>query len=80
MIMANPTLFATRIGDVVLTAAVLARIRAGTLTLSLLGEQREVKFDAATANAVLAGTATVKVLHSVQGHHVISAAVLNGLT
>jgi hypothetical protein len=77
--MANITLFDVQRGDVTLTAAVLTRIRNGTLVLSLLGEKAEVKFDAPTANAVLAGTATVKVFHSAHGHRVISAAVLNGL-
>jgi hypothetical protein len=77
---ANPILFDLGRGDVVLTAAVLARIRAGSLTLNLLGDRAEIRFDAPTANAVLAGTATVKVLHSAQGHRVITQQVLNGLT
>jgi hypothetical protein len=44
--MANPTLFDVQKGDIVLNAALLAKVRAGTLVLHLLGEQAEVKFDA----------------------------------
>ena len=78
--MANITLFDVQRGDVTLTAAMLARIQAGGLVLHLLGENAEVKLDAPTAAAVLAGTKTLKVLHSNHGHRALTAAVLNGLT
>jgi hypothetical protein len=78
--MANIVLFDIKRGDVTLTAAVLARIQAGTLTLFLLTENGEMKFDAVEANAVIAGTKTLRVLHSVHGHRALNAAALAGLT
>jgi hypothetical protein len=76
----NIILFDVQRGDVTLTAAVLARIRAGQLTLNLLGENSEVRFDAALANAVVAGTKSLRILHSAHGHRALNAAALNGLT
>jgi hypothetical protein len=78
--MPNPTLFCLIRGDVVLTASVLQRIRNGSLTLSLLSENAEVRLDKPTADAVVAGTATVKVLHTVHGHRSLNQQVLSALT
>jgi hypothetical protein len=78
--MANITLFDIRRGDVTLTAAVLARIQSGALTLYLLTENGEVKLDAAAANAIVAGTKTLRVLHSSHGHKTVNSTVLAALT
>jgi hypothetical protein len=78
--MANPNLFDLGRGDVVLTAGVLARIRAGSLTLNLLGENAEVRLDKPTADAIVVGTKSIKVFHSVHGHRILDSGVLNKLT
>jgi hypothetical protein len=78
--MSNPTLFCLRRGDVVLNSATLTRIQNGSLVLYLMTENGETRLDAPAVTAILAGTKTVKVLHSVAGHRSITAATLNALT
>ena len=78
--MPNPTVFDVQRGDVLLTAAVLARIRNGTLVLNLLGENAEVRLDKQTADAIVAGSKSIKVFHGPHGHRSLTQQVLNGLT
>jgi hypothetical protein len=78
--MANITLFDTQRGDVTLTAAMLTQIRNGGLTLNLFSEKGDQKFDASLANAVVAGTASLKVAHSAHGHRGVNSTVLSNLT
>jgi hypothetical protein len=79
--MPNPTLFCLNRGDVVLTAALLTRIRNGIFALTLWDEKNgAVKFDSVVANAIVNGTTTLRALHPAHGHRSLTQQVLNGLT
>jgi patatin-like phospholipase/acyl hydrolase len=78
--MANITVFDTTRGDVVLTAALLTRIRNGTFALTVFADKGDVKINKPVADAIVAGTTSLVVVAPHKGGHKLDKDSLAALT